>query len=77
MIECQPRQERLSKRSTAMADLQEGFWDNLLDYIQDRTVIPVIGPELVTVREEWRNYISADKALPEDLRGPARSAKCD
>ncbi|MEA2560151.1 MAG: hypothetical protein QOH06_1655 [Acidobacteriota bacterium] len=34
-----------------MADLQEGFWDNLLDYIQDRTVIPVIGPELVTVRE--------------------------
>jgi hypothetical protein len=34
-----------------MADLQDGFWDNLLDYIQDRTVIPVIGPELVTVRE--------------------------
>jgi TIR domain/SIR2-like domain len=34
-----------------MPDLQEGFWDNLLDYIQDRTVIPVIGPELVTVRE--------------------------
>jgi len=34
-----------------MADLQEGFWDNLLDYVQDRTVVPVIGPELVTVRE--------------------------
>jgi len=34
-----------------MADLQETFWDNLLDYIQDRTVVPVIGPELVTVRE--------------------------
>jgi hypothetical protein len=34
-----------------MADLKEGFWDNLLDYIQDRTVVPIIGPELVTVRE--------------------------
>jgi len=34
-----------------MPDLPEGFWDNLLDYIQDRTVVPVIGPELVTVRE--------------------------
>jgi len=32
-----------------MADLQEGFWDNLLDYIQDRTVVPIIGPELVTL----------------------------
>ena len=30
---------------------QEGFWDDLLDYIQDRTVIPIIGSELVTVRE--------------------------
>ena len=38
-----------------MADLQEGFWDNLLDYIQDRTVIPVIGSELVTVREDDRD----------------------
>jgi TIR domain/SIR2-like domain len=34
-----------------MANLQEGFWDNLLDYIEDRSVVPVIGPELVTVRE--------------------------
>jgi TIR domain/SIR2-like domain len=34
-----------------MADLPESFWDNLLDYIQDRTVIPVIGSELVTVCE--------------------------
>lgn len=35
----------------AMADLSEGFWSNLLDYIDDRTVIPVIGSELVTVRQ--------------------------
>jgi len=34
---------------------QEAFWDNLLDYIQDGTVIPVIGPELVTVRQDDRD----------------------
>jgi hypothetical protein len=38
-----------------MPDLQEGFWDDLLDYIQDGTVIPVIGSELVTVREDDRD----------------------
>lgn len=56
-----------------MADLSEGFWDNLLDYIQDRTVVPVIGPELVTVREGDREVtlyrwvaqrLAADLALP-------------
>ena len=56
-----------------MADLQESFWDNLLDYIQDRTVIPVIGPELVTVREgdgdvplyRWlAQRLAADLGLP-------------
>jgi hypothetical protein len=40
-----------------MADLSEGFWDNLLDYIEDRTVVPVIGPELVTVREGDREVL--------------------
>jgi hypothetical protein len=34
-----------------MAAVPESFWDNLLDYIQEGTVIPVIGSELVTVRE--------------------------
>ncbi len=56
-----------------MADLQEGFWDNLLDYIQDRTVVPIIGPELVTVREgeadvplyRWlAQRLAADLKLP-------------
>ncbi len=56
-----------------MADLQEGFWDNLLDYIQDRTVIPVIGSELVTVRDGDRDVplyrwiaqrLAADLELP-------------
>jgi hypothetical protein len=57
-----------------MADLQEGFWDNLLDYIQDRTVIPVIGPELVTVREGDRDvplYRWIAQRLAGDLKLPA------
>src|SRR5688572_25837784 len=56
MMAYEPRQLRLSRGvCTAMADLQESFWDNLLDYIQDRTVIPVVGSELVTVREGDRD----------------------
>lgn len=56
-----------------MPDLREGFWDNLLDYIQDRTVIPVIGSELVTVRVDDRDVplyrwiaqrLAADLELP-------------
>lgn len=34
-----------------MAAVPESFWDNLLDYIQEGTVVPVIGSELVTVRD--------------------------
>jgi hypothetical protein len=56
-----------------MADLQESFWDNLMDYIEDRSVVPVIGPELVTVREgeaevplyRWlAQRLAADLELP-------------
>ncbi len=56
-----------------MADLQEAFWDNLLDYIQDRTVVPVIGPELVTVREGDRDvtlYRWLAQRLAADLQLP-------
>lgn len=56
-----------------MPDLQEGFWDNLLDYIQDRTVIPVIGPELVTVQEGGRDvplYRWIAQRLAGDLKLP-------
>jgi hypothetical protein len=56
-----------------MADLQEGFWENLLDYIQDRTVIPVIGSELVTVREDDRDvplYRWIAQRLASDLKLP-------
>jgi len=56
-----------------MADVPESFWDNLLDYIQEGTVVPVIGSELVTVREGERDVpldgwlarrLAADLGLP-------------
>ncbi|HEY2290718.1 MAG TPA: toll/interleukin-1 receptor domain-containing protein [Thermoanaerobaculia bacterium] len=60
-----------------MADVPESFWDNLLDYIQEGTVIPVIGSELVTVRDGEQDVpldcwlarrLVADLGLPtEDL----------
>ena len=34
-----------------MADPSERFWDDLLLFIEEGKVIPVVGPELVTVRE--------------------------
>jgi hypothetical protein len=57
-----------------MPDLPEGFWDDLLDYIQDRTVVPVIGPELVTVREADADvplYRWVARRLAADLELPA------
>jgi hypothetical protein len=56
-----------------MPDLREDFWDNLLDYIQDGTVIPVIGPELVTVQEDGVDvslYRWIAKRLAGDLNLP-------
>jgi hypothetical protein len=56
-----------------MTDVPESFWDNLLDYIQDRTVVPVVGSEMVTVREGERDVpldgwvarrLAADLGLP-------------
>jgi len=56
-----------------MAAVPESFWDNLLDYIQEGTVIPVIGSELVTVREGEQDVpldgwlarrLAADLGLP-------------
>lgn len=58
-----------------MAELQEAFWDNLLEYIRDRTVVPVIGSDLVTVREGGQDLplyrwlaqrLAADLSLPTD-----------
>jgi hypothetical protein len=38
-----------------MPDLPKGFWPSLLAYIKAGVVVPVIGQELVTVREEDRD----------------------
>jgi hypothetical protein len=38
-----------------MPDLPKGFWPSLLAYIKAGAVVPVIGPELVTVWEEERD----------------------
>ena len=56
-----------------MPDVPESFWDNLLDYIQEGTVVPVIGSELVTVRDGEQDVpldcwlarrLAADLGLP-------------
>jgi TIR domain-containing protein/SIR2-like protein len=57
-----------------MDELPEKFWDNLLDYIEDRTVVPVVGPELVTVRqgaEDVPLYRWVARRLAADLGLPA------
>src|SRR5436309_46881 len=68
-----------------MTDVPESFWDNLLDYIQDRTVVPVVGSELVTVREGEQDVpldgwvarrLAADLGLPA-AELPARLALND
>jgi len=56
-----------------MAELQEEFWAHLLAYIEARTVIPVIGPELVTVRDGDRDvplYRWLAQRLAADLQLP-------
>jgi hypothetical protein len=63
----------ISRESTATPDLGDDFWDNLVDYIDDRKVIPVIGPELVTVREDDRDvplYCWIAQRLADDLKLP-------
>jgi TIR domain-containing protein/SIR2-like protein len=57
-----------------MAELSDGFWDNLLDYVEEGAVVPVIGPGLVTVREgerEVRLYRWVAERLAADLELPA------
>jgi hypothetical protein len=68
-----PTPREVSKEFAAVAELQKDFWDNLLDYIQDGTVIPVIGPELVTVQEDGRDvplYRWIAQRLAGDLKLP-------
>jgi hypothetical protein len=43
---------QLLQMPPSSATLDEGAWDDLLDYIEDRRVIPIVGPELLTVETE-------------------------
>jgi hypothetical protein len=36
----------------ALATFDDDAWDDLLDYIEDRRVIPIVGPELLRVETE-------------------------
>ncbi|MBA2591963.1 MAG: SIR2 family protein [Gammaproteobacteria bacterium] len=56
-----------------MNDLPEYFWDDLLDHIDEGKVIPIIGPELVTVSAadgEIPLYHQVAERLAERLRVP-------
>lgn len=37
-----------------MTDPDANFWGDLLDYIEEGRVVPVVGPELLTVRDGER-----------------------
>jgi len=57
-----------------VVDLQEQFWEDLLAFIEERRVIPIIGPELVTVRDgeqELPLYRCLGERLAEALELPA------
>jgi hypothetical protein len=56
-----------------MNDLPEYFWDDLLDYIEEDKVIPIIGRKLVTVPatdDEIPLYRHVAERLAERLRVP-------
>jgi hypothetical protein len=39
---------------TASCLASEDFWDDLLGHLRDRALLPVVGPELATVRDGER-----------------------
>ncbi|HUL11608.1 MAG TPA: toll/interleukin-1 receptor domain-containing protein [Methylococcaceae bacterium] len=56
-----------------MSELPDYFWDDLLEYIEDGKVIPIVGPELVTVAAgdgEIPLYSHIANKLAERLRVP-------
>jgi len=54
-----------------MNDLDDYFWDDLLEFIEEGLVIPVVGPELVTVRTE-AGESSFNRYVAEQLAGRLR-----
>ncbi len=54
-----------------MNDLDDYFWDDLLEYIEEDKVIPVIGPELVTVQTST-GEVTFNRFVAEQLAGRLR-----
>jgi hypothetical protein len=46
---------------------QDFFWDDLLEYIEDRRVIPIVGAELLTVRDSTGADVSLQCVLAQKL----------
>lgn len=60
---------------------QDFFWDDLLEYIEDRRVIPIVGAELLTVPDGAGGHIPLQRVLAqklaERLRVPAEDCTGD
>jgi hypothetical protein len=54
-----------------MSEMDGYFWDDLLGYIEERRVIPVVGPELLTIRAGERDVL-LDRLVAERLSDRVR-----
>jgi hypothetical protein len=51
---------------------QDFFWDDLLEYIEERRVVPIIGAELLTVPDGSGGEVPLQRVLAEKLAGRLR-----
>ncbi len=62
-------------------DIQEFFWDDILEFIEERKVIPIIGAELLTMPDGQGGEIPLQRLvaqkLAERLRLPADNLQGD
>ena len=48
-----------SAATALVSTLDDDAWDDLLSFIEERRVIPIVGPELLLVATDlWRDLIS-------------------
>jgi hypothetical protein len=74
-----PKDEVMSTGSTAIlpiATLDEDAWEDLLSFIEERQVIPIVGPELLQVQTERGPRLLTDWAA-EKLAGRLNVSKSD
>jgi len=57
--------------TTTLEDFDEDAWDDLLNYIEERRVIPIIGPDLLRVQTDGGPPGSRGRAAV-DARASAR-----